>query len=60
MRGDPKNDATIMRAIAASNRGDHYGASCLYNQAGNQMRDPKEKSELWQAAERAKRIHFSD
>jgi hypothetical protein len=60
MRGIPKNDKTIMDAIAAQNSGHHYKASCLFRDAGNQVRNPQEKKQLWEAAERAKKFHYSD
>lgn len=56
----PKNDKTIMDAVARQNRGDHTGAAALFQRAGNQYRRPDEKRELWKAAERARRIANSD
>lgn len=56
----PKNDRTIMKAIEAQNRGDHNRASRLFQEAGNQYRNPSEKKELWDAAERSRRIRDSD
>lgn len=60
MYTSPKNDRTIMRAIAEQNRGNHAGAARLFQDAGNQYRNPSEKKELWAAAKRAERIANSD
>jgi hypothetical protein len=56
----PKNDKTIMEAVKASNSGHHTRAAALFQEAGNQYRNPEDKRELWQAAERARRIANSD
>ncbi|MEH3108932.1 MAG: hypothetical protein PGN22_02375 [Agrobacterium cavarae] len=56
----PKNDKTIMEAIKASNNGHHTQAARLFQDAGNQYRNPSEKKELWAAAERSRRIANSD
>lgn len=60
MRGEKRDDSLLIRAIEASNNGWHDTAAALYLQAGNQMRHPKEKAELWKASEKARRIHLSD
>jgi len=60
MRSAPKNDKTIMDAIRLSNSGHHTQAAALYQRAGNQIRNPAEKEELWKAAERSRRIASSD
>jgi len=57
---NPKNDNTVMRAVEAQNRGDHSAAARLFQDAGNQYRNPKEKDQLWKAAERSRRIRDSD
>ena len=56
----PKNDKTIMKAIALQNNGQHAQAARLFQDAGNQYRNPSEKAELWKAAERARCIASSD
>lgn len=60
MQGNPKNDKTVMDALRAVNRGDHGSAARLFQDAGNQIRNPQEKKELWDAAERSRRIRDSD
>ena len=60
MHTSPKNDNTIMRAVEAQNRGNHTQAARLFQEAGNQYRNPSEKKELWKAAERSRRIASSD
>lgn len=60
MWSEKKDDRLVIQAIERQNRGDHIGAANLFQRAGNQYRDPREKQQLWQAAERAKRIHYSD
>lgn len=60
MQGIRKNDDTIMKAIRASNSGHHAQAARLYQDAGNQIRNPSEKQMLWDAAERSKCIANSD
>ncbi len=54
------DDKIIHRAIERMNRGDHRGAAADFQNAGNQCRNPKEKAELWKAAERSRRIADSD
>jgi hypothetical protein len=56
----PKNDKTVFKAIEKMNRGDHRGAAAEFQRAGNQYRSPKEKEQLWAAAERSRRIAESD
>ncbi len=57
---DKKNDSVILKALKLANNNQHQQAAALYQQAGNQYRNPKEKAELWKAAERHRRIHNSD
>ena len=60
MRGVPKNDNTIMQAIRAQNNGEHLRAANFLREAGNQIRNPEEKKQLWEASRRAEKIHYSD
>lgn len=60
MYSAPKNDKVIMEALRASNAGHHTKAAYLYQKAGNQYRNPEEKRDLWNAAEKARRIANSD
>lgn len=60
MQVDRKNDQTVMDAIRAANNGDPARAARLFQEAGNQYRDPSEKRALWDAAARARRDAFSD
>ncbi len=60
MQGYLKDDKTIMKAVSALNRGDHREAQACFQEAGNQIRNPKEKQELWNAAERSRNIINSD
>ena len=55
-----KNDSTVMRALEAQNNGQHQRAANLFREAGNQYRNPDEKKQLWDAAKRAERTHYSD
>jgi hypothetical protein len=55
-----KNDKTVMDALRAANNNRHTEASRLFQDAGNQCRDPKEKAELWKSADRHRRIARSD
>jgi hypothetical protein len=55
-----KDDKTVMRAIEAMNRGSHETAASLFQKAGNQIRNPSEKEQLWKAAERSRTIARSD
>lgn len=55
-----KDDSIIIRAVKAANSGHHLEAAHLYQDAGNQVRNPEEKEELWKAAERHREIHNSD
>jgi hypothetical protein len=49
-----------MRAVELANNGRHQEASALFQQAGNQYRNPTEKKVLWDAAQRSRYIHNSD
>ena len=60
MQGYPKNDKTIMEAVRLQNSGHHTQAAYKFREAGNQIRNPAEKRELWDAADRARRIAQSD
>lgn len=60
MWSTPKSDKTIMEALEAANNGHHTTAASLFQDAGNQRRNPDEKRELWKAAERSRRIAQSD
>ena len=57
---EPKNDAVVMEAIAAQNNNDWARASGLFQQAGNQIRNPTEKKLLWEAATKARKIDAQD
>ena len=56
----PKNDKTILKAIELANKGHHRQAASRFQEAGNQYRNPAEKKELWEAAQRHRRIADSD
>jgi len=56
----PKNDKTIMEALKLANNGHHTKAARLFQDAGNQYRNPEEKRELHKVAERHRRIAASD
>lgn len=60
MYSEKKNDRLVMDAIRLQNNNQHYQAAELFQRAGNQYRDPKEKAELWKAAEKARKTHYSD
>jgi hypothetical protein len=60
MWAKPKDDKVIIEALKAQNRGELTKASNLFRDAGNQYRNPAEKKELWNAAERMQRIRDSD
>lgn len=60
MQGIPKNDATIMEAIKLANKGHHDQAARVFQDAGNQYRNPEGKKALWDAADRHRRIAQSD
>ncbi len=60
MRVDPANNKTIMEAIKAQNSGNHNKAASLFQQAGNQYRNPDEKQMLWDAAKKSRSIANSD
>ena len=55
-----KNDNTVMQALTAQNNGQHQRAANLFREAANQYRNPNEKQQLWDAAKRAEKIHYSD
>lgn len=54
------NQSLIMRAVAAQNRGQHREAAGPFQKAGNLERPLAEKQELWDAADRARRVADSD
>ncbi len=60
MIGSKKDNSVVMLALAASTGNHHTTAAYLFQDAGNQMRDPKEKQMLWDAAAKARRAAASD
>ena len=56
----PKDDSVIQRAIVLQNDGHWSKAASLLQDAGNQYRNPSEKQDLWNAAERSRKIALSD
>ncbi len=50
----------VMKAIEASNNGNHRKAASIYQSMGNEVRNPREKEQLWEAAENARRVADRD
>lgn len=57
---EKQNNRTVMDAFALQMQGHHQQAAELFQRAGNQIRNPAEKRELWDYAERARQIARSD
>jgi hypothetical protein len=55
-----KDDRTVIDALKLANNGHHTQAARMFQDAGNQERNPAEKKALWDAAERSRRIANSD
>ena len=60
MRCEQKDNSLLLEAMRLSNNGHHAQAAHVYQRAGNQYRNLSEKKELWAAAERSRRIAYSD
>ena len=50
------NNKTVMEAIKAQNNNQHGKAAALFQEAGNQYRNPQEKKMLWDAAEKSRKL----
>ena len=57
---EPKNDSILFEAIAAQSNGRLTEAAALFQRAGNQERNPKEKDQLWKAAKHARWLESQD
>lgn len=60
MQGRNKDDSVVMKALELQSRGHHGQAARLFREAGNQIRDPKEKKMLWNCAKNAEHTRDSD